>query len=681
VPSSSAPPATTDAEREPPQPERRGWRDRALRWGASTPFLAAVIALLAWPIHDFEAVGAGTDLTAIITLHMATERGLNYGTEVIFTYGPLGFLTLPKLSYPLVGALSLIYAAALQLALAATALWSARRMLPLPVALVVALAFTLLATLTGHGDRWSAALMVVVFAACLAAIRPDGLPPRLQRLFPFAIGAVAALEAMVKLNTGLTVLALALVAVAAGPAVRRRRALLEFGASVVIAGSLLWLVLGQSFPDIPAYVARSYDMITGYGTGFQNATEELRWHYWLFAPVAAVVAGVCFMATRGWPRRVRLAAGLLTALLLFAGWKQTVLRHGPAQASFFFVCAAGAVIALGWPERRRWVSGIAIAALLGVLTVVISPESPRAVWTPLHSLSSARAQFAMIRAPSEYADRSRQALRAKYGVSEDLLGRLRGKGVHVWPEEAGVVWAYPELRWRPLPVFQNQLAVRPALDEANADALASPDGPERVLRAAESQYPRAPAASLALLCNFRPVASSDRWEVLERTPDRCGRPRLIGSVRTQTESPVREGKRRDRRTKPSREERRRRKRARQRQLRRVTVPTARTDEAVFVRVHGAGPTLGDRGWNFLFKGPFWSLDLDGGEHQYSPETATHPLLLTVPSAANGRPPFQAVPGTEEIALRVASPLGEVLGDKRLWRRDVRLEFYAVRIAP
>ena len=45
-----------------------------------------------------------------------------------------------------------------------------------------------------------------------------------------------------------------------------------------------------------------------------------------------------------------------------------------------------------------------------------------------------------------------------YHLSPAILGALRGHTVHVHPWEAGIAWAYPDIRWRPLPVFQEYTA-------------------------------------------------------------------------------------------------------------------------------------------------------------------------------------------------------------------------------
>jgi hypothetical protein len=92
----------------------------------------------------------------------------------------------------------------------------------------------------------------------------------------------------------------------------------------------------------------------------------------------------------------------------------------------------------------------------------------------------------------------------------------------------------------PLPVFQEYNAYTKTLDRVNADALGSRSGPERILhentQLVDPSYPTAtidnryptwdpPEKSLAMLCNYVPLQTTARWQVLGRVPDRCGPPR------------------------------------------------------------------------------------------------------------------------------------------------------------
>src|SRR5439155_25319477 len=47
--------------------------------------------------------------------------------------------------------------------------------------------------------------------------------------------------------------------------------------------------------------------------------------------------------------------------------------------------------------------------------------------------------------------------RAAYGIDPETLALVQGHDVHFDPMESAIAVGYPEVRWRPLPVFQSYL--------------------------------------------------------------------------------------------------------------------------------------------------------------------------------------------------------------------------------
>ena len=56
--------------------------------------LTGILTILAWPIANLPAT-ATLDGSWQIALHLAAGSGLRHGVEIVFTYGPLGFLGFP----------------------------------------------------------------------------------------------------------------------------------------------------------------------------------------------------------------------------------------------------------------------------------------------------------------------------------------------------------------------------------------------------------------------------------------------------------------------------------------------------------------------------------------------------------------------------------------------------------
>src|SRR5205085_10060096 len=120
-------------------------------------------------------------------------------------------------------------------------------------------------------------------------------------------------------------------------------------------------------------------------------------------------------------------------------------------------------------------------------------------------------------------------------------------------------------------------------DRADADALASRDGPERILRADEEKVARQgngidarlpawnpPLANIALLCHYEAMRTTNRWQALRRAPNRCGQPRLMRSVSTAYG-------------------------------RTVPVPRGPRGDLIYAKVHGAGISGLERIQTFFFR--------------------------------------------------------------------------------
>lgn len=100
--------------------------------------LGLVITLLAWPIIA-KPIATGLDQSWQIALHLAMWDRLRQGVDIVFTYGPLGFLSVPE---PYLGAsslLALLATGAVYLGLVTALLVEARRILPLSLAALVVL--------------------------------------------------------------------------------------------------------------------------------------------------------------------------------------------------------------------------------------------------------------------------------------------------------------------------------------------------------------------------------------------------------------------------------------------------------------------------------------------------------------------------------------------------------------
>jgi hypothetical protein len=597
-------------------------------------WLAAVVLVpLTWhrvwqrppflPVADFDASWQAA-------LHLVAHERLSFGGDVVFPYGPLGFLALPVLYFGSTAGLAFVAVTLGRLALLALVLRGALRAFPWPVALV-------LAYVVGTLPIWDTdlPLAALLFCAVLALERSDSLA---ADLLVALAGPLVALQLLVKTNVGLVAAVIA-VAALAGALPRARLGLAAVWAPFSFAATfvLLWLASGSALGDIPAWIRSGKAFVAGYSQGLALEASGLGWNYGVAAAMLVLLAGAVWVAAASLALRPR--AGLVVVALAFAYgyFKEGFVRHD-VHATFFFGAIATAAVAFARRPISRWVALVVVA--LGVAGVLRTGHAGAGFFNPV---SAARAYGFEVRALVQPGRRRSLTARAKADVRAAValdgrtLALLRGRTVHVEPYATDAIWAYG-LDWRPLPVFQENVVDTTSLDARNVGVLRSAAAPERILRErvatvdGEAPQLEAPGTFLELLCRYRLLAASGRWQVLALGADRCGSPRLLGSVDVSPGA-------------------------------RVRVPTAGPRDVVFARLHLSRPFLTRIG-DALFK-PLLTprIVVDRRSYRFRPTTASDPQVLRVPAAAGWSP------------LRASSFRLEHWG----WR--YRVDFYAVALAP
>ena len=306
-----------------------------------------------------------------------------------------------------------------------------------------------------------------------------------------------------------------------------------------------WIAAGQSLGAIPDFARGTVEIIAGYGPAMSLADPTIRWGYWAALGIAVAVGFGVRSATRS--ARDVSSAGLavVSAFIVFATFKQGFVRNDIGHATLFFGGMIVLVAVLPWGRDRRLEAGLALA-LAACAFFGITRIDPAAVVNPVQApkdlAKTVRLTFRSAER-DEMVAAGRAQMEATYAVTPATLRALAGRTVHVVPWEIGAAWAY-RLRWNPLPVFQDYSAYTAYLDEQNADRLAAPGGPERVLqqepRTIDSRLPAwdPPRQNVELLCRYRPVTVQKGWRVLQRGADRCGAERTLSTVTARWGQPV-----------------------------------------------------------------------------------------------------------------------------------------------
>ena len=535
-----------------------------------------VVALLSFPVDRPFGLVPSIDGSWAAALPLALHRGLAFGPGVLFTYGPLGYLSVPAVVTPGTGVAALGFLVVAWFTLAAVLNALLLRTLPWFLAPPVALGVMLVMP-----DTPLAVVAILVLTLTTFAL----LRPQTCWLWTTAValGAFGGALSLIKLDMGVAALLVLGIGSVGGAWIRRGvRAAIgnagAFGAGAVIGVIVPWVLVGQPIDALTNWIQGAIQIGRGYSSAMGLESSGLFWTY----PVAVllvVVLGTLLWSAREPSVRVRVTVTAVLAAGLYVIFRDDFTRH--ASKGFFFSVFLVLPIAFVSAWSRREV--LQVVAIAVVATVASGGLAFGQMFDFGSHFDSVGSTFTAMTSSSNRASiirsERRRFARVFQPFSAATLHELATGTVHAVPVDAGnLIFAHPEIRWKPLPVFQDYSAYTQALDDRNADALVGKDRPRFVLRrfglAIDGRLPRfePPRQQLELLCRYSIVRRDPGWVLLEAGTDRCG-PIKPGPV-----VDARLGKR-------------------------IAVPAAGPSELVLARFSGIATSLTDQLQNLVLRGP------------------------------------------------------------------------------
>lgn len=508
--------------------------------GAADLAIGTLIALLTWPVLNTPP-SLDLDFSWIVGLHMAAQDGMSFGSDILFTFGPLGFLGYPQPYLGGTSVVALVFVGVVHVAACAGLFRLARQALGgvAAFALVLATAFTF-AWVTG----WILYGALIFIASATAVLRHPNRGTGL--VFATGLGVAAGIALLGKLNIGFLSFAIAGIGVLAS-ARDPRRSVLTYGATTLAAFVALWFVMGQHVGDLAAYARGAVEIAIGYGLSMYQADPQSAWGAGVAALGTAILLCLVWIRSRELPRRDRFVLWLLFGLMVLAAFKGGFTRKGVGMTIYLVTLLSA------WPlaiprSLPRVAMAIPVAGMLAIVLALASVPLATLV-DPVGRLHALAHQTRTVLFERQQATtENTAALRSQYALPVEALALLAGHSVDIQPWQASVALAYPEIRWNPQPVFQAYSAYTPYLDSQNGDFLAGAHAPERILwltRAevglsidGRSVWFDSPTAKIEMICRYLPLASTAEWQVLGRVANRCGRPVSVWTAAGQAGSTI-----------------------------------------------------------------------------------------------------------------------------------------------
>lgn len=446
-------------------------------------------------------------------------HGLRWGVDLVFTYGPLGFLQ-PNAAYTpalfdafLAGQAVLTLGYAFVFGYCFHCLRAVAR---------IAFAIVVLAGVLLSADT------LLLGASIVAAVALDRFVARSRD--DRRVWAALAVVALVICATGLIKFsafppAVALAGVGAWLFARERRYAAAATWLLVWLAALLalWVFVGgQRIGDLPAYLCTSLASASGYGAamGLEAPAVALALGTTAllaaFAAIAATIAG----AWRDHGSRALVVCAHL-ALCLWIAWRASFTRADVWHVYFFFPLACCIVFALLALRTRVRAVVLVVCASLCVATSVAATLQWVREQPDIVEISRARLTASLPSTTRAKFDRHRAMLQRQFG-----LPTIRGIVGDARVDLFGCAQAFVLLNgfaYAPRPVIQSYAAYTETLRRMNEAYLLGPQAPPFVLIdscAIDSHVPTGDdgLALLAILRAYQPAAVEKNLLLMRRVP-------------------------------------------------------------------------------------------------------------------------------------------------------------------
>jgi len=483
----------------------------------SIPFVVAILVMLVLVPFPRLPIGTGDDSSWTSVLAYAYHNGLQFGKDIAFTYGPLGFLLTPYLC-PQAQWLRLITDVGLCATVVAGAcLWAWR--LPMLWRWAVLSVFSLFAA---NADPRSELLLYTGLLSwgmlCLGEYRQR---PAFLGLSLAVFSGLAVFASLAKVTfpfvEGFTVVILSVDLALRG----KTRLALLFPALFAVSLLLAWIVAGQNPLNFGLYLANAVSISQCYDQAMGNEDFPL----FVLAAAGTVLLTLFVLLIDGFwiahreekdSRPRRMVKGAWLSSLAFIVWKQGFVQVGRDHGELFLGFIPTVAIALAaLPGRSRlpkWLGGC--AAIACCLTACIcSHWLVAATWRSW--IARPFVLFAdhakVVLKPAQYLNRLKELQDSEYAGAQlpELRAKIGASAVDVF----GYNQAYAilnKLNYRPRPVFQSYAAYNEQLMRLNEQFYSSRAAPEFVLFRMTPIYERFPPLEDALvfrrlLLDYQPI--------------------------------------------------------------------------------------------------------------------------------------------------------------------------------
>lgn len=460
---------------------------------------------------------SGLDPSWSIGINAAISNNLQFGPDIAFTYGPLGFLFTPTYTDHNLWLMSVIFVLFVHflfvfsvalLMLKFSANWKEYIiLLPMLIPINYTRNFTLL-------------FSMVIFLYLIILQKIDR---KYEKYALFFVSFMFAIASLIKFNMAMASVGIIITFILICLLNKKFKRHLYFLVSYFAFVPILWVISGQNMTNLPVYLFNSYQISYGFNDGMAMTAPV--WQTSL-ALIGLIFIFILFSYSFFKKTNNVFLFILLNAGLLFLIFKHSFVRPGGRVFGFFDIYAIFFILIYVLSKKEMvfelrnfslLISGIFLISIYLGLPGIIDDNI-------LNKLPEYQSSISLISNKSyqtQVLENSKNRIRLDYPLDNRTIQYIDNKAIDIFPWDIALVWGYG-FNWSPRPVFQSYSTYTQYLGRVNAWHFSNGMAPQVILysyKSIDGRYPifDEPSTFTSILQNYTLVNRSGEFLLLQYT--------------------------------------------------------------------------------------------------------------------------------------------------------------------
>jgi len=477
---------------------------------------------------------SGLDPSWVNALYMMVLSKMQFGSDVIFTFGPLGFLSYPMLIDYNLWRITLLFQILTHILLYLTVFILLRKISAKWYHYLFMLPILLFANLSTD-ELLPILTSIMLFISFISDVGDKSQKKNYDNYIWLTLsGLLIAISSLLKFNSLLVSLSLIAVSIIIFILLKKDYKSITYLISCTILFFIIfWSATGQNFANVPNYIFYGAELSRGY-TSAMSLESPFSGSGQFIIFLISIICVFCLLAYSFIKRKSNIFIFLiLNLVLLFASYKHGFVRHDLHVLSFFlmYILVLGILFVMVSIELQKKIDYLCIfcfAMTLIVIIMLISTTNAIAPWVMSENILTRWDSYSLTgklllnqSAFDAIVDTEKQTIKNSYVIDDQTLKNIDNKSIDIFPWDISLCWAYG-LNWSPKFVIQSYLDYTADLDNATSQHFIDKNPPQFIMysyKSIDGRYPLfdEPSTFRAILNHYDYAQISSEFIILNRS--------------------------------------------------------------------------------------------------------------------------------------------------------------------